>query len=129
MRQRRIRGTTRELDQAARDMRKPLTDAEGVLWQELRRGRLGYHFRRQHAVTRFILDFYCPARRLVVEVDGGYHQSEEQRARDALRTGELERLGMTVLRFTNDEVMTDLASVLHRIADTLGPPPGAPETG
>ena len=121
-RHRRIRGTTQELDAAAREMRRASTHAEEVLWQQLRRGALdGYRFRRQHAVGRFILDLYCAERKLVVEVDGKYHDEEEQKIRDEYRTRALEQSGFTVIRFTNEEVLADLASVLYRIAEALGP--------
>ena len=121
-RHRRIRGTTQELDAAARELRRRSTHAEEVLWQRLRRGALdGYRFRRQHAVGRFILDLYCAERKLVVEVDGTYHDEEEQRLRDQYRTRALEQSGFTVIRFTNEQVLTDLASVIQRIAEVLGP--------
>ncbi|HEX6749560.1 MAG TPA: endonuclease domain-containing protein [Longimicrobium sp.] len=120
-RNRRIRGTTQELDEAAREMRKKSTPAEDVLWQRLRRGALdGYRFRRQHAVGRFVLDLYCAERKLVVEVDGKYHDEEEQRLRDEYRTRALEQSGFKVIRFTNEEVLTDLASVVGRITEALG---------
>ncbi|HSU15946.1 endonuclease domain-containing protein [Longimicrobium sp.] len=121
-RHRRIRGTTQELDLAAREMRKASTRAEDVLWQQVRRGALdGYRFRRQHAVGRFVFDLYCRARKLVVEVDGEYHDEEEQRMRDEYRTRALEQSGFKVIRFRNEEVLNDVASVLAKIAAALGP--------
>jgi very-short-patch-repair endonuclease len=91
-----------------------MTQAEKVLWEGLRKGRLdGLHFRKQHPIHRFILDFFCAPLKLCVEVDGSVH--EQQRERDEERTTHLAARGITVLRFTNDEVLNDRASVLRRI--------------
>src|SRR5947208_2916312 len=102
----RVRGTTRELEQRARELRGAMTPAERALWQALRGPEFRHNrFRRQHPVGGFILDFYCPAARLVVEVDGGIHHTDEQRERDALRTDELAQYGYLVLRFENEAVL------------------------
>ena len=74
-------------------------------------------FRRQHAIGRFILDFYCPRHRLALELDGALHDEPDQREYDAARTEALEQLGIRVLRFRNEEVMQNLPSVLERIKD------------
>jgi very-short-patch-repair endonuclease len=110
-----IRGTSRELEEAARSMRRQPTSAEDMLWGALQKKQVaGLRFRRQHPVGRFILDFYCPSHRLVVEVDGGVHDAQQER--DAARTQALETHGYRVLRFRNDEVLHDLPSVVSRIA-------------
>lgn len=102
---------------ASRSLRRRETTAERVLWQALRRRRLGdLIFRRQHAVGSFVLDFYCPAARLAVELDGGVHDDPSQRRRDEQRTRALEAEGITVLRFRNDAVTCSLAQVLTTIA-------------
>jgi ATP-dependent helicase HrpA/adenine-specific DNA-methyltransferase len=89
----------------ARELRSRLTDAEKLLWHILRDRRFcGYKFRRQHPVSRFILDFYCYEEKLAVELDGGVHCSDEQLAYDAERTKELEGAGIRVLRFWNNDV-------------------------
>jgi very-short-patch-repair endonuclease len=94
-----IRGTTPVVEQAARDMRRAPTAAEEKLWGALRGNQVaGLKFRRQHPVGRFVLDFYCPACKLVVEVDGDVH--DEQQERDAARTRVLEAYGYCVLRFS-----------------------------
>jgi type I restriction enzyme M protein len=103
-------------------MRRKATPAETILWQQLRRGWMGgYHFRRQHAVGRFILDLYCAERKLAIELDGAHHAEEEQALRDEARTAVLEAHGIRVLRFRNEDVLNDLAAVIQRIADALGP--------
>jgi very-short-patch-repair endonuclease len=98
----------------AREFRKDATVAEKVLWQSLRDRRLeGRKFRRQHAIDRFIVDFYCRDASLVVELDGDVHAQLVER--DAERAEILMRAGLTVIRFTNDEVLTALDDVLDRI--------------
>jgi very-short-patch-repair endonuclease len=110
----RIRGTTREVDVAARAMRQEPTPAEAALWDRLRSRRLdGAKFRAQHPVGRFIFDFYCAQARLVVEVDGGVHDA--RRERDAERDLVLRSAGYLVLRLTNKEVLGDIERVLAEI--------------
>jgi very-short-patch-repair endonuclease len=96
----------------ARQMRREPTPAENILWQRLRNRQLGgYRFRQQQPIDRFIVDFYCSDAHLVVEVDGSIHQYTHEE--DALRTEYLESLGLKVIRFTNDEIMSSLAVVLR----------------
>lgn len=110
----RIRGTSREIEQAARDLRANLTPAEANLWKALRRRQLaGLKFRCQHPVGRFIVDFYCPVCKLIIEVDGAIH--EQQQNYDCARTQKLESFGYQVLRFANEEVLGDQEAVLARI--------------
>ncbi|WP_040397034.1 endonuclease domain-containing protein, partial [Cesiribacter andamanensis] len=100
----------------ARQNRKELTAAEGVLWKRLRNGRLDrYKFRRQHPLAGFIADFYCHEARLVIEVDGEVHDSAEQMQYDEERTLALKELGIRVIRFTNEEVLTNIGQVLEEI--------------
>jgi very-short-patch-repair endonuclease len=98
-----------------------MTPAERWLWQALRADRLGgLRFRRQHPLGPFVVDFYCAAHRLVVEVDGDVHL--DQTEYDAARSLRLQEYGYRVLRFMNDEVITSLPLVLDRIlAETVGP--------
>ncbi|HEB64244.1 MAG TPA: DUF559 domain-containing protein, partial [Chloroflexi bacterium] len=93
------------------------TPAENALWQRLRRRQLGVKFRRQHAIDRFIVDFYSAEARLVVEVDGPVHQY--RREEDAIRQEFLESQGLRVLRFTNEEVLTQIEAVLERIHEAV----------
>ncbi len=122
MRQRRIRGSSPEVEAAAREMRRTPTDAESILWMQLRAGWMdGYRFRRQHAIGGFILDLYCAERKLAIELDGSHHDEAEQHVRDDERTAALQRAGIRVLRFRNEEVLNDLGDVVERIAEVLGP--------
>ena len=119
----RIRGTTPAIDAAALRLRREETRAEAILWQALRNRRLGgLRFRRQHPVGRFVLDFYCPDAKLVIELDGPVH--EAQLDRDAARTAHLEAYGYTILRVPNEQVEHDLGAVLRTILATVPPPPG-----
>ncbi|MGC9505526.1 endonuclease domain-containing protein [Baaleninema sp.] len=110
----RIRGTTPAIEQAAKQLRKQMTPAESRLWQALRNRKLhGLRFRRQHPVGRFILDFYCPACKLGVELDGDIHA--ERVEYDTARTKEMENYGYRVIRFSNHQVLSDLDGVLDVI--------------
>ncbi len=114
----RIRGSTPDIEQAAKTLRKQLTPAEARLWEALRNKKLyGFHFRRQHPVGRFIADFYCSAGKLVIEIDGEIHA--EQSDYDATRTGEMEAYGYQVIRFKNQQIFDDLNSVLEAIYQAM----------
>lgn len=89
----------------ARELRKQDTSAEAKLWQALRNRNIGSRkFRRQEEIEGYIVDFICPAAKLVIEVDGATHSTDQEIARDAYRTRVLEACGLHVIRFTNDEV-------------------------
>jgi len=99
-------------------MRREPTPSENRLWQRVRGHKvLGFKFRRQHSIDRFIVDFYCAKARLIVEVEGSIHQYTQEQ--DTLRRGFLDSLGFRVLRFTNDEVDRDIDGVTERIAAAL----------
>lgn len=101
----------------AKDNRKNQTEEEELLWQELRNNKLGFKIRRQHPIGVFIADFVCLDRRLVIEVDGGYHLSNKEF--DDVRTEFLNSQGFAVIRFTNEEVKSNLKSVLSKIEESL----------
>ncbi len=117
MRTRSIRGVTPELIVAARTLRRDETSVETILWQALPdRGLGGLRFRRQYAMGQFVLDFYCPALRLVVEVDGGIHDTPEQIDRDQARTAHPTATGYTEVRRRNHEVLHDPGAALAHLA-------------
>jgi len=100
----------------ARELRSGMTDAEQLLWYHLRGRRLsGWKFRRQHEIDRYIVDFVCADASLIVELDGGQHV--EQVNEDTYRTQRLENLGFRVLRFWNDDVLTNTEAVLEVILE------------
>ncbi|PLX25881.1 MAG: hypothetical protein C0599_00080 [Salinivirgaceae bacterium] len=104
----------------AKVLRKEHTAAEKKLWQYLRNRMLnGYKFRRQHPLFDFIADFYCHEKKLVVEVDGGYHLDCQQTEKDDGRTYELNQYDIKVIRFSNEEVMNDIELVLSKILEEL----------
>ena len=105
------------LKEARRALRKSLTPAEALLWKHLQRGQLdGRKFRRQHSVGPYIVDFYCPAESLVVELDGAAHDHEAAFRHDEARTRFLATQGLRVLRFENRDVAFNPEGVLMEIA-------------
>jgi len=116
-----------KLKPLARRMRREPTPAEHRLWQRLRRKQiLGFRFRRQHAIDRFIVDFYCAEAHLVVEVDGPIHEYSLER--DTLREQVLTSLGLHLLRFTNEKVLASPDAVIDEIAVALRDPIPHPHT-
>lgn len=110
-----------------RRLRSAQTGAEQLVWNMLRRRRLGgLKFRRQHPVSHYILDFYCPEFRLAIELDGEGHFSETGRCYDEMRSKELEALGIQVLRFENSEVLANPHIVAEAIAKLFPLSPQAP---
>ncbi|MEO7923928.1 MAG: chorismate synthase [Chitinophagaceae bacterium] len=104
----------------AKENRRNATEAEDKLWQELRDRKIGrYKFRRQHPVNGFIPDFVCLEKKLIIEVDGEYHNSEEQIRYDDLRTKWLQENQYQLIRFTNEEILNDIAGVTGRIKKTI----------
>ena len=105
----------------ARKMRKQMTDAELKLWNELRAHRLmNLAFRRQMPIAGYIVDFACPAKKIVVEVDGSQHANAMTTEADRTRTSKLEALDWTVLRFWNDDVLRDIDNVCQHIVIAAG---------
>ena len=110
-------GAKRTIFQNACELRKDMTIAEKKLWERLNKSQLGVRFKAQHPVDIFIVDFYCHKYKLVIEVDGEIHLSQKEY--DEGRTAELERFDLTVIRFTNEEVMNDVDKVIEEIRKYL----------
>lgn len=105
----------------ARQNREKSTQAEEKLWEEIKRKKFkNLKFRRQHPVGIFILDFYCHALKLAIEVDGAYHLDETQKEYDLNRTKMLGEAGIMEMRFTNDEIMSSLDEVLKKVEAMVG---------
>lgn len=99
-----------------RQLRRSATGAEEVMWKELRQLRnLGYKFRRQHSIGWYIVDFYCPSANLIIEIDGPIHDVQENIEYDKERDHWLNSQKYKILRFTNEQVMTDLNGVIKII--------------
>jgi very-short-patch-repair endonuclease len=103
-----------------KDLRNNPTDPEKLLWYQLRNSQLdGRKFRRQESIGHYIVDFYCPSEKLVVELDGEGHFDDDQIKYDLARTKYLEVLGLRVIRFKNGEVLFDTDSVVKKIQKCL----------
>ncbi len=105
-----------EIFALGRKLRKQLTVAEKILWRELRGKKVnGLRFRRQHPISRFVVDFYCHEKKLVIELDGEIHDTKEAKEKDESRTLALETLGLRVIRFRNEDVIDKLENVMEKI--------------
>jgi very-short-patch-repair endonuclease len=110
-------------NQIARKLRKNQTLAERKLWYELRQLRAeGFHFRRQVPIDHLVVDFACYSARLVIEVDGGQHNTKEGLRTDAARDAHLYFHGFNVLRFWNNEVLGNIEGVMYVIREALQAP-------
>jgi very-short-patch-repair endonuclease len=108
------------LKELARGLRNNLTEAETALWLKLRKRQLNNcQFYRQRIVGNYIVDFYCPEWKLVIEIDGSQHYCEPGKAKDKMRDNHLSDLGLRVLRFSSREVMENLKGVLEVINRSL----------
>ncbi len=103
----------------SKEYRNNPTEAESVLWEELRGKKIGSKFRRQHPVLNFIPDFVCLTKRLIIEADGSVHDSKEAKKYDQERTEELKKYDFKVLRFSNDDIISNTAKVVSKIKSAL----------
>ena len=104
----------------AQFLRRNETKAEKLLWEKLRNNQLGgLKFRRQHPVNIYIADFYCHKFKLIIELDGDYHNQEEQKQKDEVRTEVLRLNGLKIIRFKNEEVEQDINQVLTTIKNKI----------
>ena len=100
----------------SRSLRRDMTDAEKLLWSKIRRKQLkGYQFYRQKIIGNYIADFYCPKLKLDIEVDGTQHYSDEGRENDRIRENYMTGEGITVIRFSDRDVLKNLEAVLEEI--------------
>jgi len=108
---------TKEKLERARELRREMTPAEKLLWQEVRAKKLGVRFRRQQIIAGFIVDFYCHRAALVVEVDGDIHDLQQEE--DARREKVLIEMGLRIFRFRNDEILSNLPVVVHKLRELV----------
>jgi very-short-patch-repair endonuclease len=106
----------------ASENKKYQTEAEKMLWLHLRGNKLGLHFRRQHIIGCYIADFVCLKKKIIIEVDGGYHSQYAQAIKDYYRTEKLESLGFKVLRFRNEDIYSNVVFVLDQIFNAIARP-------
>jgi len=107
------------LKERRRELRKNQTPQEKLLWWHLRANRIGFKFKRQHSIGGYIADFYCAEKKLVIELDGGIHNSSESREYDKNRDSFLKEFGCNVIRFSNSEIDTDVYKVVTKIKEKL----------
>ena len=105
--------------QKAKELRNKLTPAEQTLWLRLKEQFPEYKFRRQHPISIYIADFYCHKLKLVIEVDGPIHDSTEAKLHDEKRQGYLENLNLTVIRFTNEQIRSEVENVIKIISSVI----------
>jgi len=124
----------REKINLSKDLRRNMTKSETLVWERIRAHRIGgLHFRRQAVINPYIVDFYCHSLKLVVEIDGGVHES--QREMDAERDRFLTALGLRVVRIPNQRVLVDIEEAMEEIESAcqeqegLTPPPSPPQNG
>ena len=111
------------LKENAKSNRKNMTEAESVFWSLVKGSALGQRCLRQHIIGDYIVDFLFRKSKIIVEIDGGYHFTEEQQKEDALRTDWLESKGYKVIRFTNERVLCDTDNVIKEVKKTLSDSP------
>jgi very-short-patch-repair endonuclease len=113
-------GAKPDIFKLAKELRKLETSAEKLLWSKLSKNQLlGLQFRRQHPINRFIADFYCPKIKLVIEVDGSIHDIPEYQVHDIGRSEVLNDFGITVIRFTNEQILNEIDSTVEQIGITV----------
>ena len=117
---------TPEIFRKAEELRNKMTEAEKFLWEELKNNKFGVRFKAQHPIENFIVDFYCHTYKLVIEIDGKIH--DFQKSYDKGREAEIEKYGIKILRFSNNEVLNNMGSVISSIENFIkksAPPLGA----
>jgi very-short-patch-repair endonuclease len=112
-------GAKPEIFERAKNLRNSLTPAEEILWKYLSHKKLGVRFQKQHPINSFIADFYCHELKLVIEIDGDIHDLVEAKDYDIGRTGEMNKFGITVIRFRNQEVFNAFDEVIERIQKSV----------
>lgn len=104
----------------ASQLKLSMTEAELTVWERLKNKQFrGYKFRRQHPIHLFIVDFYCHELKLILEIDGEYHEKPEQRLADKERSELLEYQGLSIIRFTNEEVLNSMDLVLKKLEEKI----------
>jgi len=115
---------SKNLKEPSQRLRKQMTDAERLLWFKIRKKQIkNLQFYRQKPIGNYIVDFFCPRAKLVIEIDGGQHYEIKSEKQDKIRDAHLKRLGLKVLRFQNIDVLKNIDSVVRKIWDEIPFPP------
>ena len=113
-------GASRNTFEKAHELRMNMTKAEKKIWNKLKdRNLVKVRFRRQHPVDIFVVDFYCHELKLAIEIDGSIHLDKGISEYDNGRTHDIEKLGIKILRFTNDQVFNDINAVINKIIEVI----------
>lgn len=112
-------GASPKIFELAELLRGRMTEAEKILWERLKKNGWQLNFRRQHPISVYIADFYCHQIKLVIELDGGYHENGDVKINDQFRENKMKDFGITILRFKNEEVVDGIEIVLLKIKDTI----------
>lgn len=112
-------GATPSVFRNAVKLRASMTETECILWNYLKTKPQGFKFRRQHPIAGYVLDFYCHKLKLSIEIDGGYHLKQEQIEKDKERTIYLQDIGISEIRFTNDQVINEFEALIDQINSKL----------
>ena len=102
-----------------RELRNESTPQELLLWSRLKNSQLGFKFRRQHSIGGYIADFYCPNKRIIIEIDGSQHFKKDNKEYDEIRSNFFKILNIKVIRFTNAEINTNINGVIMEIQSEL----------
>ena len=109
-----------------KELRNNATQQEVMLWARLKNSQLGYKFRRQHSIGGYIVDFYCPLKKLVIEIDGSQHYEKDATKYDVVRSNYFKVLDVKVIRFSNAEINVNMDGVLMKITSELITTPQPP---
>src|SRR5215210_1433966 len=112
-------GASKAIFQYAEVLRKNMTVTEKIIWERLCKNQLGVRIRRQHPVWKYIADYYCHELKFIIEIDGGIHLSKENKEYDIGRDITLNEFGIEVIRFTNDQVITEVEHVIEVIEEKI----------
>ena len=112
-------GASKAIFQYAEVLRKNMTVAEKIIWERLCKNKLGVRIRRQHPLWKYIADYYCHELNFIIEIDGGIHLSNENKEYDIGRDITLNEFGIEVIRFTNDQVITEIEHVIEVIEEKI----------
>ena len=112
-------GASKAIFQYAEVLRKNMTVAEKIIWERLCKNKLGVRIRRQHPVWKYITDYYCHELKFIIEIDGGIHLSKENKEYDIGREVALNEFGIEIIRFTNDQVITEIEHVIEVIEEKI----------
>lgn len=112
-------GAIKPIFENAEYLRKNMTHEERMVWAYLSNNQMGFKFRRQHPIWMYIADFYCHELKLVIEIDGSIHNLNDVKMNDVIRENDLVDFGITVLRFTNQTVRSEMEVVTKNITETI----------